>query len=170
MTFLWFYLAYNLLAIVPNHCHFVIIPLSAGEFNLRKFHDWICCTGSFLSRYHAGVQWAQSELLFHKCLQKQSACLGAWFYAPVVLEVIGKPGFNDFGWMSEYCWQDSASEWLHKLFEVWSKTFKSFTRYIFAWSHIQVHALVQLWPVLDLSFEVLQCVETAILLPEGFIL
>ena len=61
----------------------------------RKFQDWTCCTGGILPQYHAGIQWApKSELFFHKCLKKQSACLGACFYAPVAIEVIGTPDFN----------------------------------------------------------------------------
>ena len=35
----------------------------------RKFHDWICCTGGILSRYHTGIHWVpESDSFFHKCL------------------------------------------------------------------------------------------------------
>ena len=43
--------------------------LTVGYLVARKFHDWTCCTGGVLSRYHAGIHWApESEPFFHRCL------------------------------------------------------------------------------------------------------
>ena len=42
---------------------------------------------------------------FTNVCRNSSACLGARFYTPVAMEVIGTPDFSFFEWVSEYFWQ-----------------------------------------------------------------
>ena len=78
-------------AVIHSHFHFVIIPLTVDcgifrieEISQLEFSSW-------------------SDPFFHKCLYKQSACLGARFYTPVAMEVIGTPDFNYLdGWVNSF--------------------------------------------------------------------
>ena len=48
-----------------------------------------------VASYHSTkLEFTESDPFFHKCLQKQSACQGAYFYTPVTMEVIGTTDSN----------------------------------------------------------------------------
>lgn len=53
--------------------------MSESHLVVSKFLSWTCCTGGILSRCHAGIHWgAESDLFFHKCLQKQLGFIHLW--------------------------------------------------------------------------------------------
>lgn len=129
--------------------NFIIIPQTAdsGMFSNEEI-SWLnlLVVCSILVWYHTGIPWApESYTFFHKCLLKQSACIVAWFYPPVSMEMIGTPEFNHFNDWIQVFW---AIQWSHlsyvTLFAVmWQKKKKGF--YIFMkvmWSVASI-----LWPL-----------------------
>lgn len=58
-----------------------------------------------VASYHGTtLEITEPDPLFHVCLKKQSACIGAWFYKPVAMEVI-ETHKSMIEWVSEYFWQ-----------------------------------------------------------------
>lgn len=82
-------------AVVLNHFIFGIISLTVdcGIFSSEKISQLD------LFHYHGNIleftELLRATHFFYKCLWKQSACLAASFYTPVVMEVIATPEFND---------------------------------------------------------------------------
>jgi len=81
-------------AVVPNHFHFVIKPLTAdcGIISSEEISRL-----DLLHRCHPWIHWANgSDPFLHMFV-------GAWIHTPVAMEVIGTPEFNYMdGWVNTF--------------------------------------------------------------------